>query len=104
MSQRLNFTGYIGSIGKDKYGTLIQEKARADGVQTAFYLADKPTGTCAVCIKEKERSLVANLSAANSYQGSHINTPEAQTMVRSARIYYSAGFFLTVSPDTIIEA
>lgn len=27
-----------------------------------------PTGTCAVCVLEKDRSLVANLGAANNYK------------------------------------
>lgn len=103
MSQRMNFTGYIGSIGNDEYGQMIENKAREDGVQTSFYVSDKPTGTCAVCIKDKERSLVANLSAANAYDGNHIKSGPAQVMVRSSRVYYSAGFFLTVSPETITE-
>ena len=30
--------------------------------------ADAPTGTCATCILDGERSLVANLAAANNYK------------------------------------
>lgn len=31
-----------------------------------------PTGTCAVCIVDKERSLVANLAAANNFKVSTV--------------------------------
>ncbi|KAK4833428.1 hypothetical protein QYF36_004776 [Acer negundo] len=35
-----------------------------------------PTGTCAVCVAGGERSLVANLSAANCYKFEHLRKPE----------------------------
>lgn len=67
------------------------------------YLEDEkePTGTCAVLIKDRERSLVANLGAANKYVKAHFDTPEIQSVVSAAQVVYSAGFFLTVSPDTM---
>lgn len=35
-----------------------------------------PTGTCAVCVVGGERSLIANLSAANCYKPDHLKRPE----------------------------
>jgi hypothetical protein len=119
------------------------------------------TGTCAVCIVDKERSLVANLAAANNFkvsrarqhahlqatcassgnmscdmhhiapvlcprlccccqlqhlscsapllphscppQVSHIEQPENWAAVEAAKVIYSAGFFITVSPDAIAK-
>lgn len=57
-----------------------------------------PTGTCAVLIKDSERSLIANLSAANKFSPEHLETDAVKAAIAAARIYYSSGFFLTVSP------
>jgi len=103
MLQVPKVTGYIGCIGNDEFGKKLTEAAEHSGV-TTHYLVDKstPTGTCAVCIHEKERSLVANLSAANKYNISHFESPEIQAVVKKAKFFYSTGFFLTVSPETAI--
>lgn len=47
-----------------------------------------------------ERSLVANLAAANTFSPSHLDTEAAQAIVNRAQIIYSAGFFLTVSLES----
>jgi adenosine kinase len=96
-------TGYIGCIGADEYGKTLKNAAEGDGV-TTHYLVDPttPTGTCAVCVRDKERSLVANLSAANNYKKTHFDSPEIQEVVQKAKYFYSTGFFLTVSPETAI--
>jgi len=101
MLQEPGATGYIGCIGKDAFGRTLRECAAGDGV-TLHYLEDEKeaTGTCAVLIKDKERSLVANLAAANKYVKDHHDSPTIQTVVEAARVIYSAGFFLTVSPAT----
>ena len=93
---------YIGCIGKDEYGSRMKAVCAEDGVN-ACYLEDEatPTGTCAVCIKDGERSLIANLSAANCYKIDHLKRPEVWSLVESAKIIYSAGFFMTVSPDSM---
>jgi adenosine kinase len=103
MLQKPNVTGYIGCIGKDKFGEELRSAANKDGVAT-HYLVDEntPTGTCAVLIRDKERSLVANLSAANNYKKEHFDSKEIQEIVHKASFFYSASFFLTVSPETSI--
>eukprot|EP01118_Nematostelium_gracile_P007622 TRINITY_DN248_c1_g1_i1.p1 TRINITY_DN248_c1_g1~~TRINITY_DN248_c1_g1_i1.p1 ORF type:complete len:343 (-),score=116.35 TRINITY_DN248_c1_g1_i1:50-1078(-) len=103
MIQTPNVTGYIGCIGKDKFGEELRNSANKDGVAT-HYLVDEntPTGTCAVLIRDKERSLVANLSAANNYKKDHFESNEIQDIVKKANFFYSASFFLTVSPETSI--
>jgi len=62
----------------------------------------KKTGHCGVCIFNKERSLIANLCAANKYHKKHFDTDNIQKLLHNAKIFYSAGFFLTVSPETAI--
>jgi adenosine kinase len=102
MLQEPQTTGYIGCIGKDKFGQILRECATRDGV-TLYYLEDEKetTGTCAVLINNKERSLVANLAAANKYNKDHFDSAPIQAVLRAARVVYSAGFFLTVSPATV---
>ena len=73
-----------------------------DGVKAAYYKQETPTGTCAVLVKGGERSLIANLSAANCYKIDHFETPEIQALLGSTKIVYIAGFFLTVSVPTIL--
>jgi len=94
-------TAYIGCIGKDEFGSKLKEAAEKNGV-TTHYLVDEntPTGTCAVIITDKERSLVANLAAANNYKKSHFDSKEIQDVVHKAQYFYTTGFFLTVSPET----
>ncbi|PIN23388.1 putative pfkB family carbohydrate kinase [Handroanthus impetiginosus] len=95
-------TGYMGSIGKDKFGEEMKKNAKKAGVNVHYYEDDSPTGTCAVCVVGGERSLVANLSAANCYKVDHLKQPENWALVEKAKYYYIAGFFLTVSPESIL--
>ncbi|KAG5553660.1 hypothetical protein RHGRI_011528 [Rhododendron griersonianum] len=95
-------TSYIGCIGKDKFGEVMKKHSKLAGVNV-HYCEDEsePTGTCAVCVVGGERSLVANLSAANCYKSEHLKRPENWALVEKAKYYYIAGFFLTVSPESI---
>lgn len=88
---------YIGSIGQDEFGATLKKQLAADGVKGHFLeIAEKATGTCAVLVKDNERSLIANLSAAEKYdKATHFDTPEVQAAVEAAGIYYMAGFPLT---------
>jgi adenosine kinase len=63
---------------------------------------DVATGTCAVLINGGERSLVANLAAANTFAPSHLESEASQNLINRAKIYYSAGFFLTVSVESLL--
>jgi adenosine kinase len=50
-----------------------------------------------------ERALVAHLAAANHFTPSHVATERAQEIIQAAQFYYSAGFFLTVSPESFVQ-
>jgi adenosine kinase len=103
VSGKPGLTVYSGCVGDDEYGRRLEAAARKDNVRVEYLKdATHPTGTCAVLIHEKERSLVANLGAANHYKISHLESPLMQAVVAQARIFYSAGFFLTVSPDSMV--
>merc|ERR1719446_1218289 len=102
MVQEPNMTAYMGCVGDDEYSAKMREVMEKDGVK-ALYMVDKatPTGTCAVCITGNNRSLVANLSAANNFKESHVQLPENMSVVEQAKVIYSAGFFATVSPPSM---
>jgi len=103
MLNRPNSTTYVGCVGDDEYGRTLKEEVTKDGVDANYYVqTEKPTGTCAVCITNKERSMVANLSAANEYKKTHFDSEEIQKKVEQAKVFYLSGFFLTVSPETMI--
>jgi len=96
MLQTPGVTSYIGCVGNDAYAQKIKEAAEFYGVETHYMIdSSKPTGTCAVLVKEKERSLVANLGAAESYRKAHFETPEIQDLITKAKFFYATGFFLT---------
>jgi adenosine kinase len=97
-------TGYMGAIGNDEFGQTLEKCAEKDGVR-AHYMKnpETPTGTCAVLVNGGERSLIANLSAANTFKVSHLDTPQAIEMVERAKLFYMAGFFLTVSVESILR-
>jgi len=91
-------TAFMGCVGNDDSGKTLEKCATSDGVYV-HYMKDSetPTGKCAALIKEGERSLVTNLDAANNFAPAHLETEEAKQLIDLAKIYYCAGFFLTVS-------
>lgn len=97
-------TGFIGAVGTDDFADKMAASATGDGVKVAYYTGGgQPTGTCAVLVTDggAARSLVANLSAANTYKVEHVKEKSQWAMVVRARVFYIAGFFLTVSPETV---
>ncbi|XP_043262408.1 adenosine kinase 2 [Colletes gigas] len=93
---------YMGCVGKDKYSKILENKAQEAGLNVRYQYTNKePTGTCAVVITGNERSLCANLAAANCFSISHIKEPENEKLIEAAQYIYIAGFFLTVNPETI---
>jgi len=96
-------TAYMGSVGKDHYADQLSKVAAKDGVDARYHVDEStPTGTCAACIMGGERSLVANLAAANNYKIDHLKKAENWAVVEAAKVIYSAGFFITVSPESMM--
>lgn len=102
MAQTPKATSFIGAVGADTFATTMTEGAQKDGVNVQYQSnPELATGTCGVLITGKNRSLVANLSAANTYKIDHLKEEAQWSVVEKASIYYIAGFFLTVSPESI---
>ncbi|XP_030630044.1 adenosine kinase b isoform X2 [Chanos chanos] len=96
---------FFGCIGTDHFGEILKQKAEEAHVDAHYYEQSvEPTGTCAACITGDNRSLVANLAAANCYKKEkHLDLDSNWGLVEKARVYYIAGFFLTVSPESVLK-
>jgi adenosine kinase len=102
MLQKPGATAYMGCIGNDENGKTLTQACEKDGVRALYMVDDNtPTGTCATLVVGIERSLCTNLNAANNYKATHTQKPENWKVVEQADIIYSAGFFITVSPEAI---
>lgn len=102
--QKPNVISYFGCIGNDEYGKTLVEKSTAAGVNMKPQInMENNTGTCGVLISDNKRSLVANLAAANHFKKSHFDEKENWDVVEKADYFYIGGFFLTVSPESILQ-
>ena len=94
-------TTFTGAVGKDDYATRLTDAASKEGVNVQYHVdGDHPTGTCAVLVCDKDRSLVTNLGAANHYKIDQLKKAEVKPLLAAARVFYVSGFFLTVSPPS----
>lgn len=97
-------TSFMGCVGKDDNGATLKRCCASQGVFANYYEDPAtPTGTCGVLVNGGERSLVTSLGAANNYKVEHLSQPENWALVENARVFYMAGFFLTVSPPSIMK-
>jgi len=96
-------TSFVGCIGQDTFGDKLKACMKKEDIRTN-YLVDPamPTGVCAVLITGGNRSLVTRLDAANNYKHSHLTSSGTWSLVEDASFYYIAGYFLTVSPDSMV--
>lgn len=92
---------YIGAVGKDEDAKTLEKEATKAGLDVHYmHHEDKETGSCAVLIKDHDRSMVANLAAAEHYHISHLKSADITPVWTSAQTYYMAGFFLTHSHES----
>jgi len=102
-----NKCAYTSCLGKDSSADTFKNGCATEGLVTAFAEDPKePTGECAVCIYEKERSLVAKLGAANAFptgENDYMLTADAGNLWKNSDICYVAGFWLTVNAERMTE-
>ncbi|KAJ1782689.1 adenosine kinase, partial [Coemansia sp. RSA 2399] len=93
---------FFGAVGADENAAKLKEAADKANLRTNYMVnKDKPTGRCALLITGHNRSMVANLSAGETYSLEHVRDPENWKDIEAARFYYFPGFFFGVSPETI---
>jgi len=99
-----NSTAFFGCVGEDKDMEIMSKAATDSGVSVCYQKTKLfPTGRCAVLITGHNRSLVTKLDAANHFTEKHLEVAENWAIVEKAKIFYSAGFFITVSPDSMLK-
>jgi len=98
-----DFVSYVGCISDDKRGRILKRSAEDEGVAMCVQYSANPTGSCAVCIVGKERSLLANLGAANDLQFSHLETRRVLTAIKDAELFYITGFALTRPIEPVLK-
>lgn len=99
-----NICTYFGCVGNDDYAKILRERAVAEGVNVLYQVTDQaPTGTCAVLVTGTHRSLCANLAAAEKFTPDHLEKEECKKSIEAAKFFYASGFFLTVSPDSVMQ-
>jgi adenosine kinase len=99
-----NVATFMGCVGEDQNAQIMRQKCAEVGLNAVYQVdASKATGTCAVLITGKERSLVAHLAAANHFTVDHLENDHHWSYIEKAQIIYVSGFFFTVSPPSIMK-
>ena len=94
-----NATTFAGCVGDDSNAAIMREELRKAGVSCFYETTNEETGACAVCLVGRGRSLVARLGAAEKFKAAFL--AENETMWHLHDIFYTEGFFITVSPESI---
>jgi len=96
---------FLGGLGQDSQGDLLQRVVEADGVMTSLARQPPhlPTGHCIALVRGAERTLCANLGAANSYRVEDLWTGNNLTTLHQTKVIYVEGYFLSHSPDAARE-
>ena len=95
---------FLGGLGSDTSGTMLRSLIEKDGVLTNMaHHADLPTGHCIALVRGSERTLCANLGAANKYDVTDLWSNDRDNLLQNTKIIYVEGYFLTHSFETSME-
>ncbi|CCW61702.1 unnamed protein product [Phytomonas sp. EM1] len=101
---RNSFVTYVGCIAEDRHGSILKEAAEKEGLNMILdYTTKAPTGICAACIVGMERSLVANLGAANHLSPEHIESDAVSKALEDSKLFYLTGFTLTIDVNYVLK-
>lgn len=99
MLQEAGQTAYLGCVGSDKYADTMREVCAKDGIAVHYMVEGPATGTCAVCVVDNDRSLVANLAAANNYKACPSSPPPLPDSSASYSIRFGLHMCFTPSEN-----
>lgn len=95
---------FFGAVGEDDFAKKMEQKALADGLNVVYQRnKTTKTGTCAVILTGHDRSLCANLAAAETFTLDQINQKVNRKIVENAGYFYVTGIFLTVSLASVFD-
>ncbi|KAI3384161.1 hypothetical protein SNEBB_008195 [Seison nebaliae] len=96
--------GFFGCVGKDTSAKILEDIAQSAGVDVHYDRSERsPTGKCAVLVTDNHRSLITKLDAANDFSMNHLKEDKIMSIIEHAQTFYLSGFFLTVSPETVVQ-
>jgi len=99
-----NTAAFLGGRGDDERGAVLEELIRTDGAVSSFAIDPSlPTGHCIALVEGAERTLCANLGAANHYTSSHLWTDANIALLNNCKVIYVEGFFLDHSYEASLE-
>lgn len=99
-----NTAAFLGGRGNDERGDVLEELVRTDGAVSSFAVHPHlPTGHCIALVEGAERTLCANLGAANHYTSDHLWTQDNIDMLNNCKVVYVEGFFLDHSYEASLE-
>jgi len=99
-----NESVFLGGLGTDEAGDILETLVNKDGVQTAFAKHQElSTGHCIALVDGAERTLCANLGAANKYDTSDLWNSFNTQMLKNTKVIYVEGYFLAHSFETSME-
>ena len=95
---------FLGGLGMDDNGDVLDNLVRNDGVLTSFALhKDLPTGHCIALVSGDETTLCANLGAAEKYEISDLWTKKNIALLKTIQVIYVEGYFMSHSFETTME-
>jgi adenosine kinase len=127
MIQEGGVASYVGCVGEDKSSEILRfafdycpflkksslsyfpllyfSNVLSEGNVEQHFVSTKEaaTGTCAVLIVDKERSMVTRLGAAEKFTDAAFQSEEVQKHMKAAKLYFSTGFFLSVVPNSLVS-
>jgi len=93
---------FFGSIGNDEIGRTLSGELERTGIHGHFSIdQETPTGSCAVLVHKKERTLCANLAACVKYRVEHL-AANLHILEKAAFLYTSA-FFITSNYEALLN-
>lgn len=82
-------TSYLGCIGRDRNGEILERAMKECGINARYkYVDDQATGVCYVCLTGVKRSLVTKLGAAENPVLELLKRPENWELVEKAKFFY----------------
>lgn len=92
---------FVGAVGDDDFGRTLSSALASSGIHAALNTAPDgmPTGTCAVIVLQKARTMLTHLGAARACGSDELAAPLARRCLEAADFVYVEGFaFNTTSP------
>ena len=88
--------GYVGMIGKDKYGEFVKSKLENENVTfLGWELEDKITSTAIVLIESRERNIFAHISASKNINSEHLR--DYEHLIKKSKIFYADSYLIKFS-------